>query len=175
MKKLHSVSILLRVSCCTYSSGIHFYFTWKDKGKTVIEYKILKYRKLKMISSILPSHRALLNSSFFWWRQIQINKLLTNLINNLNLLTNSDFLLRNLFSARLFNIKYFSVKHNLQKSDFAFPCIFLTMHHLMVGTLWAFVRFQIYFDSSVSFLYCSCMKDLFWSLYLSLNDAYVRL
>ena len=82
MKKLHSASILLRVSCSAHSSGIHFYFTWKNKGKTVIEYKILE----------------------------------------------------------ILNIKYFSVKHNLQKSDFAFPCIFLTMHHLMIETSWALCK-----------------------------------
>ena len=45
MKKLHSARILLTVSCSTHSSGIHFYFTWKNKGKTVIEYKILKILK----------------------------------------------------------------------------------------------------------------------------------
>ena len=63
MKKLHSVSILLRVSHSTYSSGTHFCFTYKNK--TVIEYKILKYRKLKMILSILSSQKRLLNKSFF--------------------------------------------------------------------------------------------------------------
>ena len=47
MRKLHSVSILLKVSCSTHSSGIHFTFPTKNKGKTVIEYKILKYRKTK--------------------------------------------------------------------------------------------------------------------------------
>ena len=48
-EKLHSASILLKVSCSTHSSGIHFYFNWKNYGKTGIEYKILKYQKLKMI------------------------------------------------------------------------------------------------------------------------------
>ena len=49
MKELRSASKLLRVSCSTHLSGIHFYFTSKNKGETVIEYKILKYQKLKMI------------------------------------------------------------------------------------------------------------------------------
>ena len=38
-------------------------------------------------------------------------------------INNSDFLLSNLLSRRLFNMKYFSVKRNLQKFDFAFLCI----------------------------------------------------
>ena len=61
MKKLHSAGILLRVSCSTHLSGIHF--TQKNKGKTVIEYKILKYRKLKLSQMILRF--GLLFPSFF--------------------------------------------------------------------------------------------------------------
>ena len=50
MKILHSASILLRFSCSIHSSGIYIsILPKKNKDKTVIEYKILKYRKLKMV------------------------------------------------------------------------------------------------------------------------------
>ena len=65
---------------------------------------------------------------------------------------NSDFLLSNLLSPRECMMKYFSVKHSLQKSDWAFPVIFLTILYTIMGSFSCFCNSQTYFDSSVSVL-----------------------
>ena len=62
-----------RITLCKYTTQIFMKYTFvrytflfylKKQGQNCYEYKILKYRKLKMILSILSSHRTLLNNSF---------------------------------------------------------------------------------------------------------------
>ena len=49
-----------------------------------------------------------------------------------NLLMNSDFLLSNLLSPRESMMKYFSVKHRLQKSEWVLFLIFVTHKYILI-------------------------------------------
>ena len=73
-----------------------------------------------------------------------------NLFSCRHLLTNSDFLLSNLQSPRAFKIKYFSVKHNLQKLKRVLLLIFLIILHSILYSFPSSCDSQRYLDNSES-------------------------
>ena len=121
MKNLNYASTLFRVHSSKFLILIRciFLFYLKCRDESAAKFRIPKYRKFKTIKiikiqSILSLYETLVNNSLF---------------ERGDLLTNSGFLLSNLLPPRPFNINYFSVEHNFQKSDLVFPHMSLIIPH----------------------------------------------
>ena len=123
MKNLNYASTLFRVHSSKFLILIRciFLFYLKCRDESAAKFRIPKYRKFKTIKII--------NNSLF---------------ERGDLLTNSGFLLSNLLPPRPFNINYFSVEHNFQKSDLVFPYMSLIIPHFQVGTFCSCGSSQIF-------------------------------
>ena len=83
-----------------------------------------------------------------------------------------------LFNNRL-SLKYtirctFSAKHSGQKLIFVVPYTFSTMDRLILDVVWSTFNDHIYFDNSVSFLYCPWLKSSLWFPNRALKDAFAK-
>ena len=136
--------------------------SFKFHADTIFRHKF--YLSSKNVETIKISTSKILVVLYFMLR-------INHLFSCLHLLINSERLLSNISWFRNLIISNFSIKHKLRKLWSGFPWTFLVIFHVVIGTLLFCFKSHLYFDSSVAFLYLSCLLSLTWLLYLSLNSV----